>query len=107
MKFHLGKIISIAGYQVTRKPTTTKRGESMAFGTFLDKRGKWIDTTHFPDILRQYPFIGRGCYLITGKVVEEFGFYSLDVTGMERLNNVERFADDSKAIEIHESMGIQ
>ena len=94
LKFHLGKIISIIGYQVTRKPTTTKRGEAMAFGTFLDKKGKWIDTTHFPNILKQFPFKGKGCYLITGKVVEEFGFFSLDVTGMERLNNVERFAED-------------
>ncbi len=93
MKNYLGKIVSIVGYQVTRKSTTTKRGESMAFGTFLDRKGKWIDTTHFPDVLRQFPFKGRGCYLITGKVVEEFGFYSLDVTGMERLNNVERFAE--------------
>jgi DNA-directed DNA polymerase III PolC len=94
MPLHLGKIISIIGYQVTRKSTSTKRGEAMAFGTFLDKKGKWIDTTHFPNILKQFPFRGKGCYLITGKVVEEFGFFSLDVTAMERLDNVERFADD-------------
>ena len=93
MKGHLGKTISIVGYQVTRKSTRTKKGEAMAFGTFLDRNGKWIDTTHFPGILAEYPFRGRGCYLITGKVVEEFGFYSLDVSRMERLNNVERFAE--------------
>ena len=57
----------------------------MCFGTFLDRQGQWIDTTHFPQVLQQYPFTGRGCYLITGKVVEEFGFYSLDVTEMKRL----------------------
>lgn len=95
---HLGKMVSITGYLVTRKGTSTKTGQSMAFGTFIDKAGKWIDTTHFPNILSQYPFRGRGCYLITGKVVEEFGFYSLDVTRMARLNNVERFADEPKYI---------
>ncbi len=89
---HLGKIISIVGYTVTRKSTRTRKGDAMAFGTFLDKEGKWIDTTHFPNALTQFPFYGRACYLITGKVVEEFGFYSLDVTAMERLDYVERFS---------------
>lgn len=87
---HLGKIISIVGYLVTRKRTSTKRGEEMSFGTFLDREGQWIDTTHFPGVLKQFPFYGRGCYLITGKVVEEFGFYSLDVTAMKRLDMVTR-----------------
>jgi DNA polymerase III alpha subunit len=85
LKNHLGKICSITGYFVTRKHTRTKKGDAMAFGTFLDKNGCWIDTTHFPGVLEKYPFRGKGCYLITGKVVEEFGFYSLDVTAMERL----------------------
>ena len=84
-KNHLSKIISIVGYLVTRKRTRTKRGEEMAFGTFLDKEGKWIDTTHFPNVFKQYPFTGSGCYLITGKVVQEFDFYSLDVTAMNRM----------------------
>lgn len=82
---HLGKIISITGNFVTRKSTRTKKGDAMAFGTFLDRNGKWIDTTHFPNVIKQYPFSGKGCYRITGKVVEEFGFYSLDVTAMEHL----------------------
>lgn len=86
LKNHLGKIVSIIGYSVTRKRTRTKRGEEMCFGTFLDKEGRWIDTTHFPDVLKKFPFTGKGCYLITGKVVEEFGFYSLDVTEMKRLD---------------------
>jgi DNA polymerase-3 subunit alpha len=86
LKKHLGKIVSIVGYSVTRKRTRTKHGEEMCFGTFLDREGKWIDTTHFPDVLKKYPFTGKGCYVITGKVVEEFGFYSLDVTEMKRLD---------------------
>lgn len=93
LKNHLNKIVSIIGYFVTRKPTRTKKGETMAFGTFLDRSGQWIDTTHFPAVLKNFPFRGRGCYLITGKVVEEFGFYSLDVTEMERLEFIPRFTD--------------
>lgn len=91
MKNYLGKMISIVGYFVTRKPTRTKHGEPMAFGTFLDRSGQWIDTTHFPNVVKQYPFRGRGCYCITGKVVEEFGFYNLDVTEMERVEFLLRY----------------
>lgn len=89
---YAGKTISIMGYFVTRKPTRTKKGDTMAFGTFLDSKGQWIDTTHFPDVLKKFPFRGKGCYLITGKVVEEFGFYSLDVTAIEKLEYRQRFA---------------
>ncbi|MBK8848263.1 MAG: DNA polymerase III subunit alpha [Bacteroidetes bacterium] len=91
LPMHLGKVISIRGYMVTRKPTRTKHGEAMSFGTFLDSDGDWIDTTHFPQVLATYPFTGRGCYMITGLVVEEFGFYSIDVTIMKRLEYIERF----------------
>ncbi|MEO5571294.1 MAG: DNA polymerase III subunit alpha [Bacteroidia bacterium] len=88
---HKGKIVSIIGYLVTRKRTHTKKGDEMAFGTFLDRDGKWIDTTHFPQVAKQYPFTyQRSCYLITGKVVEEFGFYSIDVISMEGLQFISR-----------------
>lgn len=92
LKKHPGKTVSIIGYMVTRKSTRTKKGDAMAFGTFLDTEGKWIDTTHFPNVLKQFPFRGKACYLITGKVVEEFGFYSLDVMAMERLEFIERYS---------------
>jgi DNA polymerase III subunit alpha len=91
LKNHLGKIVSIVGYLVTTKYARTKHGDEMNFGTFLDKNGKWIDTTHFPQVVKQYPFTGRRCcYLITGKVVVEFGFYSLDVVEMRRLDFITR-----------------
>ena len=68
LKNYLGKIISIIGYLVTRKYARTKHGDEMNFGTFLDSKGKWIDTTHFPQVVKQYPFTyRRSCYLITGK----------------------------------------
>jgi DNA polymerase-3 subunit alpha len=92
MKNHHNKVISIIGYLVTRKLIRTQRGEQMAFGTFLDRSGQWIDTTHFPDVLEQFPFRGRGCYLITGRVVEEFGFYSLEVIRMEKIPYKPRYS---------------
>ena len=59
----------------------------MCFGIFLVRRVKWIDTMHFPNVLKQFSSLrGKACYVITGKVVEEFGFYSLDITEMKRLD---------------------
>lgn len=82
MKRHLGKTITIWGYLVTIKVTLTIKHDRMNFGTFLDQEGAFIDTTHFPDVSKNYPFRGRGVYAITGVVVEEFGFYSIEVIQM-------------------------
>jgi DNA polymerase-3 subunit alpha len=57
----------------------------MHFGAFLDSEGEFFDTVNFPNSLKQYPFRGYGVYLILGKVVEEFGFPSIDVEKMAKL----------------------
>ena len=82
---HVGKIIKIMGTYVTYKPVRTKKGELMAFGTFLDDEGNFFDTVHFPDILKAFPFKGGGVYLLMGKVVEEFGFPSIEAHKMAKL----------------------
>ena len=57
----------------------------MAFGTWIDRKGHFFDTTHFPNFLKRFPFKGKGVYKIEGKVVDGFGFKSLEVMKMERL----------------------
>jgi len=84
---HSGKVVEMAGYLVTTKHTRTKYREHMMFGTFIDRQGNFFDTTHFPKVAAGYPLRGRGCYLIKGKVAEEFGFYSLDVISLRLLGN--------------------
>ncbi|NVK28743.1 MAG: DNA polymerase III subunit alpha [Flavobacteriia bacterium] len=74
-----GRNVRIYGYLVTRKDTKTVNGKRMHFGTFLDRTGHVFDTVHFPPVVAKYPFRGRGVYILEGKVVEEFGFYSLEV----------------------------
>ncbi len=88
LKKHVGKVIEIIGYLVTTKYATTKHGEPMFFGTWLDYKGKFFDTTHFPKIAAQFPTRGRGCYRIIGKVAEEFDFYSIDLMELYRLDNL-------------------
>jgi DNA polymerase-3 subunit alpha len=86
----LNKTVSIAGYLITVKNTSTTKGDRMHFGTFIDIEGHWIDTVHFPQAARQFPFTGPGCYLLTGKVVEEYDFLSLEVSEMKRLPVIDR-----------------
>ena len=81
---HLHQEITLIGYLVTTKQARTIKGESMQFGTFLDKDGDWLDTVHFPDSADRYPFQGRGYYVMTGKVMEEFGVYSVEVSYMRK-----------------------
>jgi DNA-directed DNA polymerase III PolC len=80
-----GKEVELTGYLVTIKPTRTIKGESMAFGCFLDEEGHFVDTTHFPKISKEFPFRGRGLYRVRGRVDEEFNFCSLTVISMEKL----------------------
>lgn len=82
---HLGKKVRMIGNLVTYKNVRTVRKELMHFGTFLDKDGQFFDTVNFPISIRNYPFRGYGLYLILGKVVEEFGFPSIEVEKMARL----------------------
>ena len=87
--------IKMAGYFVCSKALTTIKKERMAFGTWIDQEGNYFDTTHFPEQLLRYPFRGKGVYMIEGKSTEEFGFFSLEVSKMNRLPFLadERFAD--------------
>ncbi|GAB5399057.1 MAG: DNA polymerase III subunit alpha [Aureisphaera sp.] len=84
----LNKTVTIYGYLVTIKNTSTSKGSRMNFGTFLDREGDWIDTVHFPPVAKKYPFRGKGIYKITGKVVEEFDFLTIEASKLERMNYI-------------------
>jgi DNA polymerase-3 subunit alpha len=81
----VGRIVRMLGLLVTIKYVKTVKNELMHFGTFIDCKGEMFDTTHFPDSLRNYPFRGHGLYLILGKVVEEFGYASIEVEKLAKL----------------------
>lgn len=99
------KVITMVGYLVHIKRTSTKHGKRMYFGTFLDQEGHFLDTTHFPGIHEKYPFRGKGIYEIKGKVVEEFEYFSLEVTALRKLNYVHdpRVANEAR----HATMGVK
>jgi hypothetical protein len=82
---HLGRKVRMVGRLVTIKYVKTVKGEIMNFAAFLDADGEFFDTVHFPASLKEHPFRGYGIYLILGRVVEEFGFPSLEVEKMAKL----------------------
>jgi DNA-directed DNA polymerase III PolC len=85
MKSNMGKNVCMFGYYVTTKPVTTSQGKHMAFACWLDREGHFFDTTHFPNSLEKFPFQGRGCYTLYGKIVDDFNFPSLEITHMTKL----------------------
>ncbi|WP_231490825.1 DNA polymerase III subunit alpha [Pedobacter sp. Leaf170] len=83
---HVGQTIKMVGNYVCEKTVHTVKKTKMWFGTFLDNNGDFFDTIHFPNSTPMYPFKGKGCYLILGKVVEDFGFQSIEVLNFAKLD---------------------
>ncbi|PSL28661.1 DNA polymerase III subunit alpha [Dyadobacter jiangsuensis] len=78
------------GYLVALKNTRTNRGESMQFGTFLDYEGQFIDTVHFPTATAKVNGSVKGVYKIRGVVTEEFGFLTVEVAEITRMESAAR-----------------
>ncbi len=81
----LGHFVISYGYLVTVKDTKTQKGDRMNFATFVDQNGDFLDSVHFPNIAAQFPFRGKGLYKVQGRVVEEFGFYSIEASALYKL----------------------
>ena len=81
----IGKRFRITGYLVTTKMTSTIDRKTMNFGTFIDPDGEMFDTVHFPESSQRYPFRGRGFYELEGKLTEDFGVATLEVSKMVKL----------------------
>lgn len=82
---YAGQIVKMVGLYVCEKTVHTKNNKKMWFGTFLDAEGNFFDTTHFSSSTPSYPFRGAGCYLILGKVVEDFGYPGIEVIKFAKL----------------------
>jgi DNA polymerase-3 subunit alpha len=91
LQYFIGKTVTVLGYHVTQKPVRTIRGDTMSFGTFMDVHLDWIDAVHFPEVHRRNPMYS-GFYRITGKVMEEFSFCSIEVVDIEKVGIKKRNA---------------
>jgi len=96
LSLYPGELVTVLGYLITSKPVNTITNETMHFHTFLDSEGEWLDCIFFPNISRYYPVTGKGFYAMKGKVVEEFGVYSVEVTECRKIGLRERNAFPNK-----------
>lgn len=81
---HVGKRVSMLGYFVIAKNTTTVNKKLMQFGTFIDEKGDFFDTVHFPNTVAKFPLRGIGIYYIQGRLTEDFGCATLEVSMMKK-----------------------
>ncbi len=81
----IGRKVKMMGHLVNVKYIKTVKREWMNFGCFIDNAGEFFDTVHFPQTLDNWPFRGSGTYLIQGKIVDEFGYTTVEVEKMARL----------------------
>ncbi|MFN5441086.1 MAG: hypothetical protein ACK5AR_04460, partial [Flavobacteriia bacterium] len=72
-------------YLVSIKHTKTSKGDTMNFGTFLDPNGDFLDTVHFPQVVVDYPFYGKGIYRIEGRIASEYSYITLEVNALTKL----------------------
>jgi len=87
---YLGREVNVLGYLVTTKPVRTIKNDTMYFHTFIDAKGDWLDTVCFSQTALRYPVTGKGFYSMTGKVVEEFGVYAVEVSYCKKVGIKER-----------------
>lgn len=84
-KTHKEKTIIIYGNLISLKRTRTTSGKLMYFSTFYDRHFKIFDAVHFPNVTKQYPVYGKGIYKCIGKVIEEFGYYYLQLQAVYKM----------------------
>lgn len=80
-----GKQVRMLGVFVTLKYVRTSNGQIMNFMTWIDSDGRFFDSVHFPDSLKDYPFRGFGVYLLLGIVDVEFGYPVLRAQKLARM----------------------
>jgi DNA-directed DNA polymerase III PolC len=90
---HLHKVVTVLVYFIASKHVQTKNNDLMFFGTFIDNNLDWVDTVHFPDAARTYPMHSGGFYKVTGRVVDDFGVYSIEARKMIKVGFKKRSYD--------------
>ncbi|HDQ00080.1 MAG TPA: DNA polymerase III subunit alpha [bacterium] len=83
---YVGKIVTTIGWLVTRKMTRTKKNELMEFISFEDTTAIY-ETIFFPETYRKFCYmlsLSRP-YVLKGRVEEEFGAVTLNVSQLRFL----------------------
>jgi len=95
---HRGRSVRIIGRAISRKRIRTSKNQSMMFLS-LDDPGATFEVVIFPDCYRRYGAvaIGPGPFLVTGRVVREYGVATIVADKLERVGQRSFFPDQGKA----------
>ncbi|MFH4968060.1 DNA polymerase III subunit alpha [Gaetbulibacter sp. M240] len=85
MKTQVNKPVLLYGKLVNTRYHKASNNKLMRFSTFIDRKGDYFDAVHFYHVVEKYPIHGIGVYECFGKVIEEFGFYSIEVIRTRKL----------------------
>ena len=92
--------MNVLGYLITTKPVRTIKNDTMYFHAFIDAKGDWLDTIFFPQTAIRYPVTGKGFYSMTGKVVEEFGVFTVEVSYCKKVGIKDRAQSANKLMTV-------
>jgi DNA polymerase III alpha subunit len=86
LEHHVGKTVSLVGWQVTRKRLRTKQDEPMVFITFEDTHALY-ETVMFPREYRRFASLtlASGPFHVTGQVASEHGAVTVTIKDLRLL----------------------
>jgi error-prone DNA polymerase len=84
---HVGRLVRVVGWYVTGKTVQTRKGEPMEFLSFEDTTALY-ETTFFPGAYARFCHMMTKVrpYVLTGRVEEDFGAVSLNVSDVRFLD---------------------
>jgi DNA-directed DNA polymerase III PolC len=82
---NIGQRVTMVGYLTNTKSSTTRHGQYMQFGSFIDDENNTFEAVLFPQVYKKFPLLEKALYSITGRISEEFGVTSLEVQSLQRL----------------------
>ena len=99
---HVGRVVRVVGWYVTAKTVMTRRGEPMEFLSFEDTTALY-ETTFFPRTYARFCHMMTKVrpYLLTGRVDEDTGALSLNVSDVRFLDPRAQDADAMPAMAPH------
>jgi len=87
LRRHVGKRVRVAGWLITGKVVSTKKGEPMEFLTFEDETGL-VETTFFPRAYARFCHMlnREQPYILEGLLEEDFGAITLTVDNVKQVS---------------------
>ena len=79
------KNVLIYGMLVNTRYNKTSQNKLMRLSTFIDENGHYFDAVHFTDVVHQYPINGMGIYGCYGKIINRYGFCSMNIIQSKKM----------------------